>query len=109
MRPSLLTIIYLVIGVVVAASRDYFADIDGVEGLVSAALAIVLWPLVLLGIDLELGDGGNGDGGNGGNNRGSALVPIAQLGSLLAGGERLGRKLHVRVMQASGASAPAER
>jgi hypothetical protein len=109
MRPSLLTIIYLVIGVVVAASRDYFADIDGVEGLVSAALAIVLWPLVLLGIDLELGDGGNGGGGNGGNNRGSALVPIAQLGPLLAAGERLGRKLQVRVMQASGASAPAER
>ena len=70
-RPSLLTIIYLVIGVLVAASRDYFADIDGVQGLISALLAIVLWPLVLLGIDLELGNGN--DGGR------NALLPVVAL------------------------------
>ncbi|HZA20028.1 MAG TPA: hypothetical protein VE889_04155 [Actinomycetota bacterium] len=70
-RPSLLTIIYLVIGVLVAASRDYFADINGVQGLISALLAIVLWPLVLLGIDLELGN--RNDGGR------NALLPVAAL------------------------------
>jgi hypothetical protein len=58
-RPSLLVIIYLVVGVLVAAARDYFANIDNVRGIASAAIAIVLWPLVLLGVDLELGrDGG---------------------------------------------------
>lgn len=61
-RPSLLGIVYVVIGVLVAASKNYFADIDGVQGLISALLVIVLWPLVLLGVDLELGKDGR-DGG----------------------------------------------
>jgi hypothetical protein len=69
-RPSLLVIIYLVVGVLVAAARDYFANIDNVRGIASAALAIVLWPLVLLGVDLELGR----DGG-----RKSFLLPAAWI------------------------------
>lgn len=63
MRPSLLTIIYVVIGVVIAANRDYFVDIDGIRGILSAVLAVLLWPLVLLGVDLDLGgDGRDRDG-----------------------------------------------
>jgi hypothetical protein len=62
-RPGLLTIVYLVIGVLVALARDYFADFDGIRDVVSAALAIVLWPLVLVGVNLHLGRRG-GDGGN---------------------------------------------
>jgi hypothetical protein len=62
-RPSLLTIIYLVIGVVIAANRDYFVDIDGLRGILSAVLAVLLWPLILLGIDIDLGkDGRERDG-----------------------------------------------
>ncbi len=57
-RPSLLTIIYLVIGIVVAANRNYFVDIDGLQGILSAVLAVLLWPLILLGVDLDLGDDG---------------------------------------------------
>jgi hypothetical protein len=63
MRPSLLTIIYVVIGVVIAANRDYFVDIDGIRGILSAVLAVLLWPLVLLGVDLDLGrEGRDRDG-----------------------------------------------
>jgi hypothetical protein len=79
-RPSLLAIVYLVIGVLVAASKNYFADIDGVQGLISAALAIALWPLVLLGVDLELGKGGR--------ERGLLLPGAARAWSMRPGGRR---------------------
>jgi UDP-N-acetylmuramyl pentapeptide phosphotransferase/UDP-N-acetylglucosamine-1-phosphate transferase len=62
-RPSLLTIIYIVIGIVIAANRNYFDDIDGLRAILSAVLAVLLWPLVLLGVDLDLGrDGREKDG-----------------------------------------------
>jgi hypothetical protein len=54
-RPSLLVIVYLVIGVIVAFVRDYFDSVEGVKAIASAALAIVLWPLVLFGVNLHLG------------------------------------------------------
>jgi hypothetical protein len=54
-RSSLLIIVYLVIGVVVAASKDYFDGIDNIEGVISAALGIVLWPLLLLDVNLRIG------------------------------------------------------
>lgn len=51
---GLLTLVYLAIGVWVAATRDYFDRVRGVRAIVSAILAVVLWPLVLLGVDLHL-------------------------------------------------------
>jgi Mn2+/Fe2+ NRAMP family transporter len=53
-RPSFLGVVYLVIGVAVAASYDYFERLNTARQILSAVLAIVLWPLVLLGIDLHL-------------------------------------------------------
>jgi hypothetical protein len=86
-RPSLLGIIYLVIGVVVAAAREYFDNVDNLEGIISAVLAIILWPLVLLGVDINIGDGGGG-----GRNRG-AFVPIGLAWTLVAYGvERFRRE-----------------
>jgi Mn2+/Fe2+ NRAMP family transporter len=55
----LLTIIYLVIGVIIAANRDYFGDVNGFQDILSAILAVLLWPLILLGIDINLGKDGN--------------------------------------------------
>jgi hypothetical protein len=51
---GLLGTIYLVIGVVVAATHDYFVDVNTIKEIVSALLAIVLWPLLLLGISLHV-------------------------------------------------------
>ncbi len=51
---SLLIIVYFVIGVVVAASHHYFTHLNSVKPIASAALAIVLWPLVLFGVSLHL-------------------------------------------------------
>lgn len=53
-RPSFLGLVYIVIGVAVAASYDYFERLNTARQILSAALAIVLWPLVLVGIDLHI-------------------------------------------------------
>ena len=53
-RPSWLGFVYLIIGIDVAARYDYFERLDTVRLIVSAVLAVVLWPLVLLGIDLHI-------------------------------------------------------
>lgn len=53
-RPSLLTILYIAIGVFVAADHKYLKNIDDVEAVISAALAIFLWPLVLLDVNLRI-------------------------------------------------------
>lgn len=53
-RIPLLGLVYLVIGIVVAATNDYFKNIDTVNRILSAVLAVLLWPLVLLGVDLHI-------------------------------------------------------
>jgi predicted transporter len=53
-RPSFLGIIYLVVGVAIAASNDYFERLNTLRRVLSAILAVLLWPLVLLGIDLHI-------------------------------------------------------
>jgi Mn2+/Fe2+ NRAMP family transporter len=55
----LITIIYVVIGVIIAANRDYFGDVSGFQDILSAILAVLLWPLILLGIDINIGKDGN--------------------------------------------------
>lgn len=52
--PSLFTIIYLVIGVFVAIDDKYFKNVDDVEAVLSAILAVLLWPLVLLDVNLHI-------------------------------------------------------
>jgi len=46
------TLLYLIIGVVVALSNGY--GITDLSSLLSFLLAMFLWPLVLLGIDLHI-------------------------------------------------------
>ena len=50
----ILGLVYIIVGVAVAASSDYFERLDTLRQIASAALAILLWPLVLLGIDLHI-------------------------------------------------------
>jgi hypothetical protein len=46
--------VYVVVGVIVAASHHYFAHVSTLKPILSALLAIVLWPLLLLGINLHI-------------------------------------------------------
>jgi hypothetical protein len=54
MRIGLVGIVYLVVGLVVAANHHYLRHLDTAKLIVSGLLAILLWPLVLLGVDLHL-------------------------------------------------------
>jgi hypothetical protein len=51
--PGLLTIIYLVVGAFVASDHNYFDNVDRIKQVAEAALAVVLWPLVLLGVNMH--------------------------------------------------------
>jgi len=53
-RMNLLLVVYLVAGAIVAASHHYYAHLQGAKQYGSAALAILLWPLLLLGINLHI-------------------------------------------------------
>jgi hypothetical protein len=51
---SLLVAAYLIVGLIVAANDNYLRHLGTVRQVVSAILAIVLWPLVLFGVDLHI-------------------------------------------------------
>jgi hypothetical protein len=50
----LLFVVYIIIGVVVASGHHYFEHLDAVKPIVSAVLAVLLWPLVLFGGNLHI-------------------------------------------------------
>ena len=54
MRISVGVFVYVVIGCIIAAQRDFFERLETVDGIFSAALAVLLWPLVLLGIHARI-------------------------------------------------------
>lgn len=49
-----LPVVYLLIGVFVAAQHHYLAHLNSLSHIISAILAILLWPLVLFGINLRI-------------------------------------------------------
>jgi hypothetical protein len=51
---TLLLIAYIVIGIIVAANRNYLESLNSISEIVSALLAILLWPLILLGVSLRI-------------------------------------------------------
>ena len=53
-RIGLLGVVYLVVGAIVAATHHYYAHLHSLKGIGSAVLAILLWPLLFLGIDLHI-------------------------------------------------------
>jgi hypothetical protein len=46
--------VYLIVGVVVAAIYDYFDNLGTLRRVGEALIAIIIWPLVLVGIDINL-------------------------------------------------------
>jgi hypothetical protein len=51
---SLLLLVYLVIGGIVAATHHYWSNLHNLKQIGSALLATVLWPLILIGINLHI-------------------------------------------------------
>jgi hypothetical protein len=54
MRSGLISVVYFVVGVVVAASHHYFTHVSALKPVLSVLLAVVLWPLLLLGVNLHI-------------------------------------------------------
>jgi hypothetical protein len=52
-RISLFTLVYLAVGLVVALTHGY-NSVAGVSEILSLIIAVVLWPLVLLGVGLHV-------------------------------------------------------
>ncbi len=52
--PGLATTIYVIAGVVVAATHHYFQNVHALKQVVSAILAVILWPLIFVGISLHV-------------------------------------------------------
>jgi hypothetical protein len=52
-RISLLGLVYLAVGVVVALTHGY-NSVAGVSEVLSLIVAVILWPAVLFGVDLHL-------------------------------------------------------
>ena len=77
-RGGLIVGIYLVVGLVVAIAQGYFNNVGGIGDVVEILVAILIWPLVLFGVDINIGGlengggGGNGGGGNGGGGGGGS-------------------------------------
>ena len=51
---SFLFVVYIVIGLIVAQQHHYFNNLGTVKRVVSAVFAVLLWWLVLLGINLQI-------------------------------------------------------
>lgn len=47
---SLGVVVWIVIGLVVAANHDFLDDLGSLERILSAILAVAVWPLVLLDV-----------------------------------------------------------
>jgi hypothetical protein len=47
-------VVYIIIGVVVASGHHYFEHLDALKPIASAILAVLLWPLILFGINLHI-------------------------------------------------------
>jgi hypothetical protein len=55
MLRGLIVIVYLAVGVYVASTHHYLGSLNSVQEIVSALLGIILWPLVLIGVNLHIG------------------------------------------------------
>ncbi|MBV9465967.1 MAG: hypothetical protein JO206_00365 [Solirubrobacterales bacterium] len=53
-RTGLGSIVYLIVGILVASAHHYLNNVGALKPIVSALLAIALWPLLLLGINLHV-------------------------------------------------------
>jgi hypothetical protein len=71
---GVILLLYIVVGVIVAATNDYFQGLGNITNILEAIVAVLAWPLILLGVDInfagDLNGGGGGGGGNGGGGGG---------------------------------------
>ncbi len=47
-------LVYAIIGAFIAAAQGYFAHVGSLAGVAEAVLAILIWPLLLIGVDIRI-------------------------------------------------------
>ncbi|HJP65206.1 MAG TPA: hypothetical protein VKA30_02755 [Actinomycetota bacterium] len=52
---SIITFLWVIVGAFVAGTHHYFEDVGTFRAIIAALLALFLWPLVLLHVNLHLG------------------------------------------------------
>ena len=58
-RPLFVPLLYLVIGVIVAVVYDYFNNLDTAGRILTVIAAVVMWPFLLFGFDINIQRNGN--------------------------------------------------
>lgn len=53
-RPSLLFVVYMVIGVIMAALYDYFDNLKTTGRVLTLIAAVLMWPMLLFGFDVRI-------------------------------------------------------
>jgi hypothetical protein len=51
---SIGSIVYAVVGLVLASNYGYLVDLNSLSRILSAVLAVVFWPLLLVGVNMHL-------------------------------------------------------
>jgi hypothetical protein len=54
MLRRIVPLVYLLIGLLVASQHSYLSNLNTAGRILSAVLAVLLWPLVLLGVHLTI-------------------------------------------------------
>jgi hypothetical protein len=47
-------LLYVIVGVVVAAIYDYFDNLGTIRRVLEAVIAVLIWPLILLGVEIDI-------------------------------------------------------
>jgi len=50
----ILGVVYLIVGAVVANAHHYFVALHALKPIASAVIAVLLWPLIVVGVSLHL-------------------------------------------------------
>jgi ABC-type Na+ efflux pump permease subunit len=53
-RPVFIPLLYLVIGVIVAAVYDYFNNLETAGQILTLITAVIMWPFLLFGFDINI-------------------------------------------------------
>lgn len=80
---TLIFVVYIAIGIVVAAMNDYLGGVGSLSEIINLVLAILLWPAVLLGVDFNVDVGGGNDKDEGGKDNGGDKKDGKKNGALL--------------------------
>jgi hypothetical protein len=55
LRPRIsLPLIWIIIGLIVAGTHNFFDHVGSFGGILSAIVAVLLWPLILLGVKIAI-------------------------------------------------------